>query len=372
MTMNDISDIACNDQGFDVAVDLGPGWRIDAGAEPSMDAWLNKAKQDPNASMVGMYLTHNGIVRETPRAQVRATNAAEAAEGAALGKVATIDFSYNTEVYLTCEENIILHGGVVCSRGIKFDADAPEVFDIESLWKLCKADPAGWNAKIGRLSSETSRYGESEIRTISKDIIGSNAKNSVDKKLWKALVACGFVIIDEEMSRRGSYFFRYKNKIVEECLNKSGTILEYRTYLAGIRAKHEEDRAFCSVETGITIGWDDENGGFNGTQNEIDCMLMCGVCPIFISCKNGDIKTEELYKLGTVSEEFGSSYTKAVLLSTTFFDENTAAQNTRTTSPKSVLKLKRRALDMNIKLISKANSMGERTFDSAVESLASF
>ena len=106
MTMNDISDIACNDQGFDVAVDLGPGWRIDAGAEPSMDAWLNKAKQDSNASMVGMYLTHNGIVRETPRAQVRATNAAEAAEGAALGKVTTIDFSYNTEVYLTCEENV--------------------------------------------------------------------------------------------------------------------------------------------------------------------------------------------------------------------------------------------------------------------------
>ena len=87
MTMNDISDIACNDQGFDVAVDLGPGWRIDAGAEPSMDAWLNKAKQDPNASMVGMYLTHNGIVRETPRAQVRA----------ALGKVVSIDFSYNTD-----------------------------------------------------------------------------------------------------------------------------------------------------------------------------------------------------------------------------------------------------------------------------------
>lgn len=81
------------------------------------------------------------------------------------------------------------------------------------------------------------------------------------------------------------------------------------------------------VETGITIGWDDENGGFNGTQNEIDCMLMCGVCPIFVSCKNGDIKTEELYKLGTVSEEFGSSYTKAVLLSTTF---STKTQRHRT------------------------------------------
>ena len=41
MTMNDISDIACNDQGFDVAVDLGPGWRIDAGAEHSMDFSYN-------------------------------------------------------------------------------------------------------------------------------------------------------------------------------------------------------------------------------------------------------------------------------------------------------------------------------------------
>ena len=28
-------------------------------------------------------------------------------------------YKRQTEVYLTCEENIILHGGVVCSRGIK-------------------------------------------------------------------------------------------------------------------------------------------------------------------------------------------------------------------------------------------------------------
>ena len=41
MTMNDISDVLLMTRSFDVAVDLGPGWRIDAGAEPSMDAWLN-------------------------------------------------------------------------------------------------------------------------------------------------------------------------------------------------------------------------------------------------------------------------------------------------------------------------------------------
>jgi len=38
---------------------------------PSMDSWLREAKSDPSAEKIGMYLTHNGIVRETARAQVR-------------------------------------------------------------------------------------------------------------------------------------------------------------------------------------------------------------------------------------------------------------------------------------------------------------
>jgi len=38
---------------------------------PSVEAWLKEAKMDPNASRVGMYLVHNGTVRETPKALVR-------------------------------------------------------------------------------------------------------------------------------------------------------------------------------------------------------------------------------------------------------------------------------------------------------------
>ena len=38
---------------------------------PSMDAWLKEAKSAPDAHKVGMYLTHNGVVRETAKAQVR-------------------------------------------------------------------------------------------------------------------------------------------------------------------------------------------------------------------------------------------------------------------------------------------------------------
>ena len=38
---------------------------------PSMDAWLREAKASPDAGRIGMYLTHNGIVRETAKASVR-------------------------------------------------------------------------------------------------------------------------------------------------------------------------------------------------------------------------------------------------------------------------------------------------------------
>lgn len=38
---------------------------------PSMDEWLREAKAHPSASGIGMYLTHNGIVRKTAKAAVR-------------------------------------------------------------------------------------------------------------------------------------------------------------------------------------------------------------------------------------------------------------------------------------------------------------
>ena len=38
---------------------------------PSMDAWLQEAKAHESAPKVGMYLTHNGIVRSSAKAKVR-------------------------------------------------------------------------------------------------------------------------------------------------------------------------------------------------------------------------------------------------------------------------------------------------------------
>lgn len=38
---------------------------------PSIDEWMREAKADPKAGKIGMYLVHNGVVRETPKAKVR-------------------------------------------------------------------------------------------------------------------------------------------------------------------------------------------------------------------------------------------------------------------------------------------------------------
>ena len=55
--------------------------------EPSMDQWLAEAKASENADKCGMFLTHNGIVRSTAKAQVR--------KGEEMPAVAQVDFSYD-------------------------------------------------------------------------------------------------------------------------------------------------------------------------------------------------------------------------------------------------------------------------------------
>ena len=57
---------------------------------PSMDAWLKEAKADKKASEVGMFLIHNGVVRESPKAKVR-----QGIDDGSL--VVGMEFSYDSE-----------------------------------------------------------------------------------------------------------------------------------------------------------------------------------------------------------------------------------------------------------------------------------
>jgi molybdopterin synthase catalytic subunit len=54
-----------------------------------MDQWLAEAKASENADKCGMFLTHNGVVRATAKAQVR--------EGQEMPAVSQVEFSYDAE-----------------------------------------------------------------------------------------------------------------------------------------------------------------------------------------------------------------------------------------------------------------------------------
>ncbi len=60
---------------------------------PSVDAWLTEAKELEAAGDIGMYLLHNGVVRQTPRALVREGDASAAS-------VTGMTFSYDEEKVL--------------------------------------------------------------------------------------------------------------------------------------------------------------------------------------------------------------------------------------------------------------------------------
>lgn len=82
---------------------------------PSIDEWLNEAKQSEQADQVGMYLVHNGVVRKSPRAQVR--------EGAPADvEVVGMSFDYDeAKVQAAIEATKCLNGvfyvRVWCNRG---------------------------------------------------------------------------------------------------------------------------------------------------------------------------------------------------------------------------------------------------------------
>lgn len=72
---------------------------------PSMDEWIKEAKEDSKALSSGMYLIHNGVVRETPKAKVR--------RGIDDGSTVTaIDFSYDSKKVDKAIEDVYKMKGV--------------------------------------------------------------------------------------------------------------------------------------------------------------------------------------------------------------------------------------------------------------------
>ncbi len=265
------------------------------------------------------------------------------------------DFSNGTQVYLTAEENILLHGGRVYSRGVKIPRGDGAMSDIDILWDMCRDKPTEWNTHINRFSAAATLHTlDGKFYHISKDSIG-DGDLQVPTQLWENCINHGLITVNEENSTQTAFIFSFKNKVVCECLSKSGSVLEYYTYKTALETEVDGAPLFDDAEIGVVICWDDDN---YGTRNEIDVMLMHGVVPVFISCKNGDVKSNELYKLETVSEKFGDDYSDKALVSTAFFDPESSSYE----GDKSASNFRDRANDMGVRLISNVHKRDKNSF----------
>ncbi|MCM1363536.1 MAG: hypothetical protein NC122_03425 [Faecalibacterium sp.] len=261
------------------------------------------------------------------------------------------------EMNLSVVENIKAFGGDVVFEDTKENGTYGWILtdsfkrDVETMWEIiCSGtNPGAWNTQINVFEvAEAYCCDDNDLTTVAPlKELKENLKNLKEKKPYvyihniiNQLAKYGLAYVNENET---TLSIEYKNPQVKKCLTKAGQVLELIVYLRALAATDKNGNAvYSDVMTGVYIDWDGEihtdDGGYD-TENEIDVMMMHNLVPVFVSCKNGEIKMEELYKLNTVANRFGGKYAKKILVASAL-GFNDAAKY-----------LRQRAKDMNINII---------------------
>lgn len=259
---------------------------------------------------------------------------------------------------LSVKESIQLHGGLVRGDGTP-DWVLTEEFiaDVHAIWAICRQDPKGWNSRMNVLSSAVSKKtGATDLAVeLSLSKLRARAKQVKENvtnigRLLSQLYDAGLI---ENYSEWGDEItYRYKDVQVKKCLEKAGTALEMEVMVTARELTQDGKPWYNDAMSGVAIDWD---GRFHSmsdedkdTENEIDVLLMHGMVPVFISCKNGVVTADELYKLNTVAERFGGDHAKKILVATALDSLGEAGEY-----------LRQRAIDMHIRVVENIQQMDD-------------
>ncbi len=275
-------------------------------------------------------------------------------------------------MYLTVEENIRIYGGEIVYDNQKpegthiWDIDREFEKDVLAMWDICKTNPKLWNIQIGVLRTANSLGTTNGLTTsVSSEVIIPELKFTsgravVSDEIIDSLVDKG--LIGNLHFDDGGFTVTYKSRQVKKCLTKEGQVLELLIYLAALKSKKRDGNpVYNDVMTGVAVDWDgtiNSNTNTVDTENEIDVMMMHGLVPVFVSCKNGSVDTDELYKLNTVATRFGGDYAKKVLVTNSIDKRGSFADYFKT-----------RAADMGISILDNVN---ELTFEQLKRAVGNF
>jgi predicted transcriptional regulator len=152
-------------------------------------------------------------------------------------------------------------------------------------------------------------------------------------------------LIEKTNETENTVTYKINFPIVSLCLKKSGNALEYYTAVAA-----SSFQALSDIRVGVNVEWD-VSGKHYETQNEIDVMAISNGLPVFISCKNGEVRKEALYELDAVARAVGGTHTKKVLVCT-YVSKNAGARD----------HIIKRARDMGIHLVFNAHKKSFNEF----------
>ena len=274
--------------------------------------------------------------------------------------------------YMSVYENILLHGGTICYSQnplcgtYKLNLTSDFKNDILKIWNISKSDCSVWNSSIGTLygaiSSRSQSLGQQLETTTSEaaeHISHFQEKFPLMKDIISKLHRSGLITTYNLSDKK--ICITFKNEQVKYALTKSGTALELYTYITALTVSENSKPVFSSGSVGVVIDWDGiiysrdlksrKYGSIPDVVNEIDVLLMHNNIPIFISCKNGQVTSDELYKLSTVAERFGGKYARKILVITSFEIDSL---------------LNQRAQEMNIKIVRNVHKMPQQDFAKAL------
>jgi len=284
------------------------------------------------------------------------------------------DCDADGNVLRTKFEELSLNEIIKCSSGrIVYDTEEPKTThiwdfttelksDVEVLWGICSENNSNWNEILKEIGENIIRKDnklltiEINYVTLKNKLSHKGISENYIKEFFKKLSRYGF--IKELVITERTLSYKYKNKAIKDFFTKSGLLLELFITIKSIEMKNENGTSYYNdVLTGVMINWDDEEGK-PSVRNEIDVLLVKGLVPVFISCKNGRVEVDELYKLSTVANRFGGKCAKKVLIAPVLDEMGREA-----------IGISERAKEMGIKVIKDLNNWSESELKAEIKKL---
>ena len=272
---------------------------------------------------------------------------------------------YKDTPLLSVRENVRIYGGDIVYGNV--DEDKTYIWnldndfrkDIDTIWNIYKVGVKSWNSQMSVLASveevgtvdKESLSTEAEVAKIVEHLAEGKLRYKIVKRIINDLIKKGLITRFYEDGE--TFRITYKNAQVKRCLTKAGQALEMKIYVMAKDAQDKGKNIYSDVVNGVLIDWDgechdEETEDIYDTENEIDVFLMHNLVPVFVSCKSGRVTADELYKLETVAERFGSQYSRKVLVATSVSKLGKQGKY-----------LEQRAEDMGIKIIDRVHKLTE-------------